>query len=236
MWKRTFSASFGVYTSSYKWMSLFVAGAFLVGLIGGVVLSSIDGAIIPFGSILGAVVLYICAMMSTLSLFGFGTLFLVQIGASRRVAISVLYVRALIEWMVAVAGFVAMSGMETLILRLILPQMESIWLVRFIPVWVYPLVIGAMVVFSGFFGALMLRYGRGAYAVLYVVFVFPCLLSGPVSRIISNRTDTNFFTHFVLTAADFCAAMPVAFWSVIGTAVTIALFGWSIALMKRTGV
>ncbi len=236
MWKRAFSASFGVYASSYKWMSLFVVGAFLIGMIGGVVFSSLASEIIPLGSILGVVVLLICAIMSTLSLFGFGTSFLVQLGASRRVAISVLYVRALMEWVAVVLGFVVMSGIETLALRLFLPQIETVWLALFVPIWVYPLVVGAMVIFFGFFGALMLRYGRGAYAVLYAVIVLPGLLSGPVTSIISNRTDTNFFTHLVLTAADFCAGMPTVGWSVLGTVVVIILLGWSITLLKRTGV
>ena len=184
----------------------------------------------------GVVVLLICAIMSTLSLFGFGTSFLVQLGASRRVAISVLYVRALMEWVAAVLGFVVMSGIETLALRLFLPQIETVWLALFVPIWVYPLVVGAMVIFFGFFGALMLRFGRGAYAVLYAVIVLPGLLSGPVTSIISNRTDTNFFTHLVLTAADFCAGMPAVGWSVLGTVVVIILLGWSITLLKRTGV
>ena len=175
MWKRAFSASFGVYASSYKWMSLFVVGAFLIGMIGEVVFSSLASEIIPLGSILGVVVLLICAIMSTLSLFGFGTSFLVQLGASRRVAISVLYVRALMEWVAVVLGFVVMSGIETLALRLFLPQIETVWLALFVPIWVYPLVVGAMVIFFGFFGALMLRYGRGAYAVLYAVIVLPGL-------------------------------------------------------------
>ncbi len=236
MWKRAFSASFGVYASSYQWMSLFVVGAFLIGVIGGIVFSSLADEIIPLGSILGVVVLFICAVMSTLSLFGFGTSFLVQLGTSRRVAISVLYVRALIEWIAVAVGFVVMSGLEVLALRLFLPQMESVWLVQFIPIWVYPLVVGAMVIFFGFFGALMMRYGRGAYVILYAIFVLPGLLSGPVTSIISNRTDTNFFTHVVLTAADFCARMPAVAWSVLGVVVVIALLGWSIALLKRTGV
>ena len=236
MWKRAFSASFGVYTSSYQWMSLFAVGAFLIGVIGGIVFSSLADEIIPLGSILGVVVLFICAVMSTLSLFGFGTSFLVQLGTSRRVAISVLYVRALIEWSAVAVGFVVMSGLEVLALRLFLPQMESVWLVQFIPVWVYPLVVGAMVIFFGFFGALMMRYGRGAYAVLYAVIVLPCLLSGPVIDVIANRTDTNFFTHAVLTAADFCARMPAVGWSVLGVVAVVILIVWSIALLKRTGV
>ncbi len=236
MWKRAFSASFGVYTSSYQWMSLFAVGAFLIGVIGGIVFSSLADEIIPLGSILGVVVLFICAVMSTLSLFGFGTSFLVQLGTSRRVAISVLYVRALIEWSAVAVGFVVMSGLEVLALRLFLPQMESVWLVQFIPIWVYPLVVGAMVIFFGFFGALMMRYGRGAYVILYAIFVLPGLLSGPVTSIISNRTDTNFFTHVVLTAADFCARMPAVAWSVLGVVAVVILIVWSIALLKRTGV
>ncbi len=228
---------------AFFWIAVTMAASFLLGETISLCVTAGSGQV-EYGS-MGAIfagifgVIVACVMIGMQFSQGFG--FAVKMGVSRRRYLAGAFAAAFALMIFALAGTALLQGLDWLVVKLAMPELRYAFHLLTVLPWYAT--IGAVlgicitgVALSAAAGAFLLRFGKPFFAVLWIVWMGLCFLTGPVARILSKRDMSTPVSAALVTLFDALARLPGWFWMALIPAAIAGCYLAAVHILKKQPV
>ena len=193
------------------------------------------------GAVMAAIfgVIAACVLISIQFSQGFG--YAVKMGVSRRNYLVGAFASAFALMVLTLAGTALLQGLDMLAVKIAMPQVYyEFSLLTALP---WHVTLGAAlgicvtaVALSAVVGALLLRFGKRFFVVLWVIWMGVCFLPRPVVHILSGRDQSGLLGAAIVKVFDLMAQVPGWGWLALGAAAVAGCYFAAVHILKKQPV
>ena len=226
---------FSIQWRDWLLMLAFETGAFLFGFIlfSVIMRFSDESTYFAMGTILGAATALIYSMIQSLNAMHMYFNLEISMGVTRKQFYISYLLTCLCANIISMIWIVGLNALENALLRTIYAGLtEEINFLPYLIRWAVP-VSAILAVFGGFCGALLLRFGRKAFWILWALWMFGCIGIPQISDAVIEKPD-SFYGQFGAAVGNVLSSISVQVW--IAAAVVLsagALAGMWMIIRKQ---
>lgn len=216
-------------------MLAFEVGAFLIGMIMFSVIMRLsdESTYFAMGTILGAAIILIYSVIQILN--GMYIYFNVEIsmGVTRKQFFISYLITSFCASMIGMILLIGLNALENTLLRTIYADLtEEINFLPYLIRWAVP-TAALIAVVGGFCGALLIRFGRKAFWIMWALWMFGCLGIPKISDAVTENPE-SVYGQIGLAAGNVLSSISVSVWMMILAVVSIgALTGMWLILRRQ---
>lgn len=219
-------------------MSLIIIGASMFGVVLFAVIGAFDAETVsyfPLGTVMGGITALMFCMIWMITNLNLSFNIEVSMGCTRKHFFVSYYITSFTMTFISIAIVILVNLAE----RTVYPQIythleEEIDFLPYLLKWSIP-AAAAVPVFGGIFGALMMKFGRTAFWILWALWMVLCLGFPNIHDAI-EESPNSMLGKIGIAAADVFGSVPVSVWIILGAAAAAASLVGSWMIVRRQQV
>ena len=219
-------------------MSLLIVGASIFGVVLFAVIGAFDAETVsyfPLGTVMGGITALMFCMILMITNLNLSFNIEVAMGCTRKQFFVSSYITSFAAALIAIALVILVDLAERAVYPQIYPHLEEeIDFLPYLLKWSIP-AAAAVPVFGGFFGALMMKFGRTAFWILWALWMVLCLGFPNIHEAIEEAPN-SMLGKIGIAAADVFGGVPVSAWIMLGAAAAVVSLVGSWMIVRRQQV
>lgn len=196
-----------------------------------------DGATVPLGTLMAAMMAFLFTMITVAMNFCTGFEYAVKMGVTRKAYMAGSLMVSYVQAVLAMLALWLLSAFEPWIDGILFPgvvQELDIFTRLSLPVC---LLIPLLVVpVASFMGAAVEKWGKKAFWILYVIIFVPLVFSSQIGNIVSTRDTSTVVSRLVVTVWDALSALPALGLKALIAVVPVLCLLFTYLLLRRQSV
>lgn len=217
--------------------AVFVLGFYLFGFAGSIVLSLDSGSTGSLGSVMAAMMTFFVVFITAITNFCTGFEYAVKMGVTRKAYITGSLIVTYLQAVLIMLFLWGLSILESLLLHLFFPDaLQELSLAAFLSLplcLILPLIV---VPIAALMGALVEKWGKKAFWIIYILIFVPIIFSSQIGDIIATRDTASPLSRLVLAIYDAIIALPPAGFKALAAAAPLLCLVVAVLMLRKQSV